>query len=227
MLAQAVLTSLITFLVLAAAAFGVNLALPAIGPAPAVQPSGGPEAAAVGGSPLVCKSGTEACLLSYGGRDIDLYGDAGTTRKLSIDGATGGLTFADGAKLVWGSATNAGPVLAATNSVAYTNTTNKTMFVLPKNSEIVDITAVVQTVFNSSGTDQLSCGYTSGGPTEYVNALDVSATCVFRAGGTAAMKFDKLASIGTSNVTVLCKYAQGVADATTGAATVEMLYRIP
>jgi hypothetical protein len=123
-------------------------------------------------------------------------------------------------------ATSAGTVFAATNTLANTQTTNKTMFVVPANADIVDVYVIVTTVFNDSGTDLIECGKTSGTPTEYVNDLSGAVTGLTRAGAAGTMPVTNFGDVGGSNVTVLCKYVGQNANSSTGAATVTLYYRI-
>ncbi|MBM4467440.1 MAG: hypothetical protein FJ014_18105 [Chloroflexi bacterium] len=123
-------------------------------------------------------------------------------------------------------ATNYGAVFAAVNTVAYTDTSNKTMFVIPANADIVDIMLVVTTAFNDTGTDLLNCGYTAGSPNEYIANGVVSAVGVQRMGADATMPYAKVGDVGSSNVTVLCKYTGQNGNSSAGAATVQILYRI-
>jgi len=123
-------------------------------------------------------------------------------------------------------ATNYGAVIAGVNTVAYTNVTNKTMFVIPANADIVDIMLIVTTAFNDTGTDLLNCGYTAETPNEYIANGVVSAVGVQRMGADATMPYAKVGDVGSSNVTVLCKYTGQNGNSSAGAATVQILYRI-
>lgn len=133
-------------------------------------------------------------------------------------------TVRSGSKVNPENATNAGAVFAGTNSVAYTDTANKTMFVIPANADIIDWTFDVTTLFDDSTTDVVDCGTTSGDPDEYVDALDSSAAGVNRMGDNADMPDAGRGDVGASDITVLCKYTGGTGDASAGAATLIIEY---
>lgn len=139
-------------------------------------------------------------------------------------------TVLAGSKVNPQSATNAGAVFAGYNTVAYTDTSNKTMFVIPANANLVDVTFVATTAFDDSTTDVVDCGTTSGDPDEFVDNLDVSSVSVNRMGDAADMPNagtgEAPGDVGGSNITVLCKYTGGTADATAGAATLIIEYII-
>src|SRR2546430_2138793 len=65
--------------------------------------------------------------------------------------------------------TNTGPVFQVVNSVARTDTSNKIVTLLPANATLTDITLLTKAVSNAGTTATVSCGFTSGTPTEYVN----------------------------------------------------------
>ena len=133
----------------------------------------------------------------------------GITHFSAIDVA-GPLTHATG--------TNEGGVFATYNTLTYANTTNKTMAIIPANANLLDVTLIVATLFNSSGTDVIKCGFTSGTPTEYANSQDAATAGVFRTGASATMPYASIGDVGAADITVYCIFAQSVADATTGAA---------
>ncbi len=155
--------------------------------------------------------------------------DAYIEGTLEVDGASqfdSTVTLGAGAKITPSGATNHGPVFALYNTVAYTDSTNKTMGVIPANANIIEINLFLSTLFNDSGTDFIDCGTTAGNPVEYLNANDVSSGVgVFRIGsGGAAVS--TIGDVGASNVTVLCKYRGANTNATAGAATLVILYMI-
>lgn len=126
-----------------------------------------------------------------------------------------------------GNATNSYTLFVSRNTIAYTNTTNKTLFVLPADAIIIDVILHVTTAFNSSGTDAVDVGYTAGDPDEYVDALDCSSAGINRCGDAADMPVAARGDIGSSDVTVLGKFTQSVADATAGEAVVEIIWALP
>lgn len=113
-------------------------------------------------------------------------------------------------------ALNEGVTLTLQGTVAYTDTTAKTLGTLPAGARILDIIVDVETAFNSSGTDLLDLGKT-GTANHYINDLDIAAT---------GRKAPTLTNLGksTTPITVIATYVQSVADATTGSATVTILY---
>lgn len=109
-----------------------------------------------------------------------------------------------------------GAVLMAQNTVAYTDTVAKTLFTLPAGARVIDIKVDVETAFNSSGTDLLDVGK-SGTNNHFLDDLDVAAT---------GRKAPTLTNLGrnATPIVVTAIYAQSVADATAGSATVTFLY---
>lgn len=109
-----------------------------------------------------------------------------------------------------------GVTLFAQNTVAYTDTTAKTLFTLPAGARILDIKVDVETAFNSSGTDLLDLGKT-GTANHYINDLDIAAT---------GRKAPTLTNLGASTapITVIATFVQSIADATAGLATVTVIY---
>lgn len=106
-------------------------------------------------------------------------------------------------------------VFALTNTVAYTDTTAKDLFVLPADSVILGVFVDVTTAFNDSTTDVLDLGHTTG--SEYKNDLDVSSA------GQTVTGWSALGDVGTSSVTVTGTYTGGTGDPTAGEATVTFL----
>lgn len=109
-------------------------------------------------------------------------------------------------------------VFAIQNTVAYTDTTVKTLGMLPRGAQIIQVFVDVTTAFNSSGTDLLSVGK-SGTNNHFINALDVSTT-----GRKSPTLTNVPGTIGASDIAVVGIYAQSVADASTGSATVTIQY---
>jgi len=132
----------------------------------------------------------------------------------------------DGSDINQATATNEHVLFCSRNTVAYTDTTNKTLFVLPANAVIVDVICHVTTAFNDSGADSLDVGTTVADPDEYVDALDCANVGVNRCGDAADMPATARGSVGGSSVTVLGKYTGANADATAGAATVEIIWTV-
>lgn len=122
-----------------------------------------------------------------------------------------------------GASANTGFVVASqTNTMAFGDTTAKNLFILPAYSQILSIHIDVTTVFNSSGTDLMDIGVT-GTANLYWNDAVVSALGrVLTSSGTPA--FSEWASVGASDVQVTATFIQSVADATTGAARITVVY---
>jgi hypothetical protein len=107
------------------------------------------------------------------------------------------------------------------NTMAYTDTTAKNLFSLPKGAIIVAWIVNITTAFNSSGTDLLDIGKT-GTAAEFADDLDVSATGQIPNGYVPGKMFTPL----TEDTQVIGTFVQSVADASAGAATVACIYMI-
>lgn len=105
----------------------------------------------------------------------------------------------------------------STNYFETTDTTDKTMFVIPANANIAMIQLDVVTAFNDSGTDVVDIGK-SGTTTHFVNDLTVTAA------GQTVTGWSNLGDVGTSNITVVAKYAGQTGDATAGYGVVRMFW---
>lgn len=103
------------------------------------------------------------------------------------------------------------------NTFAYTDTTDKTMFVIPANSNICGITLNVQTAFDDSGTDVVDIGK-SGTTNHFRNDLTVTAT------GQTVTGWSNLGDVGASDITVVAKYVGQTGDATNGQAELFMFW---
>lgn len=114
-----------------------------------------------------------------------------------------------------------GSIAVMYNTVAYTDTTAKTLFVLPTGAVILQWLVNVTTAFNDSGTDLLDIG--GAAANTYANDLDVSATGQITAGYTAAQMF---ATPLTGPVTVTATYTGQNSNASAGAATVAVFYAL-
>lgn len=106
-------------------------------------------------------------------------------------------------------------------SVAYTNTSAKSLFTLPKGAVIIAWITNVGTAFNSSGTDLLDIGDTATGA-RFANDIDVSSTGQKLTGYVVSELNVPL----TEDTTITATYAQSVADASAGAAVVACLYML-
>lgn len=118
-------------------------------------------------------------------------------------------------------------LLTQTNTVVFTDTT-KTMFVLPAQSQIIEMYVDVTTVFNAATTNTLDVG-TATDPDAFVDAQDISATAgVGRYRGTtsAAANLSAFADVGSSDAVIQAVYNQAGAAPTTGAARVTVVYAV-
>lgn len=119
-----------------------------------------------------------------------------------------------------------GAIQALVNTVAFGNTTNKVMGILPAGAIPIDFLSIVGTVFNSDGTDQINVGTTSGDPDEYLDALDGEATGLLRAGSGGTLPTAALGTAVAVDTTVYGKYTAGGSAATTGLLTFVLFYAL-
>ena len=119
---------------------------------------------------------------------------------------------------------NTGFVLMAqsANVVFEANATTTDIATLPANSQIFQITVDVTTVFNAASTNTLDLGDGSTAD-QYADALALGSLARVLATSDVS-QIGNLIDIGTSDVTVTATYNQTGTVATTGAATVTVLY---
>lgn len=167
--------------------------------------------------------GSTGCTISNAGAlQCDGAATLGSTLSVADD-----ITLAAGKDINPTTATNSNVTFAAINTVAYTDVTSKTMFVLPANVDIIDTYALVTTAFNGSGTDVLDCGTSpQADPDDYVDGLDVSSAGINRLGDAADMPAAAAGDIGSSAVTVKCLYTDQNSDASAGGAIVTIWYAV-
>lgn len=116
--------------------------------------------------------------------------------------------------------TYGGAVATIFGTVAYTDTTAKSLFTLPEGAVVVGITVNVTTAFNDTGTDLLDIGITGTG-NYYANDLNVATATQI----TTGMQVARLFSTPLAEDTVVTATFIGQnADALAGAATVCFLY---
>lgn len=123
------------------------------------------------------------------------------------------------------SATNAHTVFCSRNTLAYTDTSNKTMFVIPANAVIIDWWLDITTLFNGT-TPQIVVGTTSADPDEYVDDIAAGTAGMNRCGDASDMPDSGRGSVGTSAITVLGKFKVAGGTPSQGAATFEMLWTL-
>jgi hypothetical protein len=113
-------------------------------------------------------------------------------------------------------------------TLAYTDTVAKNLFLLPQPYQIIEIYTDVTTLFNSSGTDLVTIGIV-GTANKFATALDVSTAgrkLASASGTTQLTNFKNLTAVGDP-VQIIGTYTQSVADATTGAANITIVYSVP
>jgi hypothetical protein len=121
-------------------------------------------------------------------------------------------------------ATNTSARFDCSAVVSYTSETTQTVCVLPANVNVVDVFFIVETVFNDSGTDVIDCGFDGADPDEFVDNMDVSSAGVNRMGDGADMPYADFGDIGSSNLTVVCKYDGQNDNASAGSGTLVVSY---
>ena len=113
-------------------------------------------------------------------------------------------------------------VMSQTDTIAYTNTTDKSLgIVIPANSQIVDIKILVTTAFNGTGADTMDIGIV-GNSDLYVDGADVSAAGDAALGATALVT--NWTDTGTSDLKLAAKYIDANADSSAGAARIVVSY---
>lgn len=115
-----------------------------------------------------------------------------------------------------------GQLSVARATLAYTDTTAKTLFTLPAGAIIVDWILNVTTAFNDSGTDQVNIGIT-GTAAKFASALDVSSAGLKTTGVVAA----EIGAVQAAATPVLGIFAGQNANASAGAMTIMALYYVP
>lgn len=124
-----------------------------------------------------------------------------------------------------GASANCGsPLLTQSNTIAYTDTTAKNLFILPAGAKVVDFKLDVVTAFNAGTTNVLDIGTTADDDL-FVNdaavGTAVHATCTLVAANLAS-----IINIGTSDVQVTATYVPSGTAATAGSATVTVIYEM-
>jgi hypothetical protein len=156
---------------------------------------------------------------------VDIVGGGFTVAGATT--LTGNATLGTGSSIYPSAAmtaTTTSVVFSCFGTVAYTDTANKTICKIPANANIVDITTIVTTLFNSDGTDLVACGTTWADPDEFVDDLAGQTVGVLRMGSGATMPYAAAGDIGASTQSVWCKYTNGGTAATTGLMTLVVNY---
>lgn len=152
------------------------------------------------------------------GYDVTLYG-ATAGAAVQWDESDDQLELVGSANISHASATNAGPVFVSVNTVDYTQTTSKTLCVVPANADIVDVMVVINTAFDDSGTDLLNVGW-SADPDALVDDHNVASAGVARMGSGATMPYANIGDVGSSDLTITGSYTGQNGDASAGSATI-------
>lgn len=128
-----------------------------------------------------------------------------------------------------GTGINIGPmVLRQRGSIVFSVATAQTICTVPANSQIIEIYVDVTTAFNDSGTDLLDIG---DGTTadKYFSAVSIASTGRIigssDAGGSGGLSGWQTTST-TADITIKATYTGQNADASTGAATITVLYAV-
>jgi len=159
----------------------------------------------------------------------------GTDGQTSLDVVDGNLALADefvlgtGATISVTNATNMrGLFVSEASFTQAISETATTMFVLPANVNIVDVTLEVSTVWNDGASAVVDCGISGGDLDAYVDNHNVNdGTDYNRCGDNGDMPFaSALGDVGGSDVTVVCQVALGTGDQTTGDATLRIWWAI-
>jgi len=95
---------------------------------------------------------------------------------------------------------------------------NQVCAVIPANSQIVDVILNVTTVNNDSGAATVSVGTVADGDA-FINAANVKALAT-----THGTLDTEATNVGTTDIQVLADFTGASGDATTGAATVTVMY---
>ncbi len=114
-------------------------------------------------------------------------------------------------------------VMSQTDTIAYTNTTDKSLsIVIPANSQIVDIKILVTTAFNGTGADTMDIGIV-GNSDLYVDGAECFCSTGDAALGATAL-VTNWTDTGTSDLKLAAKYIDANADSSAGAARIVVSY---
>ena len=116
----------------------------------------------------------------------------------------------------------AGVLTAITGTVVFGNATAVTIGSVPAGAQIVNIHIDTTTAFNAGTTNTMTVG-TSGSAAAYVATTAVGP--LGRASVATTGVYSAWPTVGASDVTVTANYSQTGTAATTGAATVTIVYK--
>jgi hypothetical protein len=113
--------------------------------------------------------------------------------------------------------------LSQTATIAYTDTTAKSLFVIPHPYRIIECYLDVTTVFNDSGTDLISVGF-SGTQGAFMNGASGASAARVLGSASATLSGWYSATDDGLGTTVTAIYVGQNGDATTGAARITLVY---
>lgn len=164
-----------------------------------------------------------------GSVEIGNTNNAGISLKNDTTLIATDLFLQDGSGIFHTTGTNEGAVFFVSQSITYGVTSTVTSAVIPANADVIDWSLVVSTLFNGGTTDVIVCGI-SGDADKWIDDLDASSAGRNFAGDAADTQQDEWATsfgdVGGSAVTVQCQYTDASMDASTGAATFMLWYRL-
>jgi len=122
-----------------------------------------------------------------------------------------------------GAGTNTGQVLMAQSDFfTFANTTDKTLgIIIPANSQIVSVVLAIETAFDAGTTNTVDVGIV-GNSDLY---LDDAPLLITTSQNGAWNLFANWLDVGTSDVTLACKYIQTGSAATAGLGRITVLYQ--
>ena len=127
---------------------------------------------------------------------------------------------------VIGNATHHALVYCSRNTIVYTETSNKTLFVLPATAIITDIILDITELFDGT-TPIVNVGHTGTPPDDYVDDVAGGTAGMNRCGDGGDMPDAARGSIGSSDVTVLGVFGVASGSPSQGAATIEVYWIMP
>jgi len=175
----------------------------------------------IGGGRLVVEDGLDVTGSIEISENLTITGDVELANgTLAIDAVTGDVTLAAGTKILpTAGITNTSAVFSCVNNIAYTQTTTKTMCIIPANANIIDYLISIGTAFNDSGDDYVDCGTTYLAATELYSNAPVNTEAVGRPGVTTV-----LGDVGVADLPIYCVYQGQNGNSSAGLATLVVYY---
>lgn len=115
-------------------------------------------------------------------------------------------------------------IVSQSNTVAYTDTTAKNLFIIPAGAQVINVIVDVVTAFTDTGTDLLAIGKT-GSAGFFVAAQDVSAQ-IHTVSTLVAANLSGVVNVGTSDVQVTATFTGQNGNAGAGLAYVTFVYAV-